>query len=216
MLCCLAPTRGGLIVAHLEHAPSSLHPAPDTPTAQRRRSRGSRPRIRSRSLRSHPAHPRWRHRPAIGAAILVQPSVHLRKPLAKTAGRHRDLDANGEAPFGPGDHLARVTRHRLSLSFDSDPVSLIEHIENIRKRSWDNRGLWIWTSPRPGLCAWPYVRIAGTWRRCRSASWCGVSVNNIRSNWRSSACVARTAASARSRPSSYRCASQVAAIGDEV
>ena len=46
-----------------------------------------------------------------GAAILVEPGSHLRMSLAQTLWPNADPDADGKAPLGRGDHVARVARH---------------------------------------------------------------------------------------------------------
>jgi hypothetical protein len=46
-----------------------------------------------------------------GAAILVEPGSHLRMSLAQTLWPSADSDADGKAPLGRGDHVARIARH---------------------------------------------------------------------------------------------------------
>jgi hypothetical protein len=48
--------------------------------------------------------------------ILVQPSVHLWKPLAEAAGRNGELDGHGRAPFGRCD-ISYGLRGSLSSAF---------------------------------------------------------------------------------------------------
>jgi len=54
---------------------------------------------------------RGRHRPPVGATILVEPGGDLRMPLAETVWRNPDPDADGEPPLGHSDHFARIARH---------------------------------------------------------------------------------------------------------
>src|ERR1700732_2295658 len=56
----------------------------------------------------HPSCPRWRHRPAVGTAVLVKPGCHSSVLLAETAWRNGDADANRKSPFGRRDQLARI------------------------------------------------------------------------------------------------------------
>jgi len=63
----------------------------------------------------NPARPRWRHGPAVGTAVLVQPIGYLGIALAKAAGWNTDPDADGEASLGNRDQVAPVTRHFMSL-----------------------------------------------------------------------------------------------------
>src|SRR5262245_58562907 len=110
--------RRRLILAYMEQASGSLDLTPDAPSGNKGTGKGHVSEIGRDRFAQHSAQPRGRHHPAIGAAILVQPGVHLRKPLAETAGWNLDLNANCEAPLRRRDHLARITRHRSSLSFD--------------------------------------------------------------------------------------------------
>src|SRR4029077_7102682 len=59
----------------------------------------------------YPARPRRRHHPTISAAVLFQPIGDLRVPLAETAWRDADPDADRKEALGCGDHLSRVARH---------------------------------------------------------------------------------------------------------
>src|SRR5262249_50601633 len=60
----------------------------------------------------HTAHARRRHHPSIGAAVPVEPGSHLRVPLAETAGRNADPDADGKAALGHGDHFMGISAAR--------------------------------------------------------------------------------------------------------
>src|SRR5260370_18425420 len=62
----------------------------------------------------HPAHPGLCHGPAIGAAVLFQPSGHFGMALAEPAGRNTDPDADREVPFGRDNHVAWVASHARS------------------------------------------------------------------------------------------------------
>jgi hypothetical protein len=59
----------------------------------------------------HAAHARWGDRPPVGAAILVEPCRDVGMPLAETARRNPEPDADRKALLGHGDHLSRVARH---------------------------------------------------------------------------------------------------------
>src|SRR6516162_997728 len=50
---------------------------------------------------------------------LVEPSGDLGMPLAETAWRNSNPDANREVPFGQGDHLSWVAGHYISLLFET-------------------------------------------------------------------------------------------------
>jgi hypothetical protein len=69
-------------------------------TAQRRRcERCIREIDRERAL-EYAAGSRWSDRPIVGAAILVQPRLHLGKPLPKTGRGKTDTDAHREPALG--------------------------------------------------------------------------------------------------------------------
>ena len=70
------------------------------------------------SVIQHATGSRGGHRPAVRAAVLIEPSGDVRAPLAETARRNRDPDADGEAPFGDLDHLAWVARHCVPLGLE--------------------------------------------------------------------------------------------------
>jgi hypothetical protein len=57
------------------------------------------------------AHARRGHRPAVCAAIFIEPGRDVRVPLTEPAGWNADPDPDGKAVLGYGDHLARVTWH---------------------------------------------------------------------------------------------------------
>jgi hypothetical protein len=59
----------------------------------------------------HPAHAGRRHRPPIGAAILIKPAGHLRMASAETIRRHGHPDPHRKAPLGRGDYFARIAGH---------------------------------------------------------------------------------------------------------
>lgn len=52
----------------------------------------------------HAAQPRRGHRPAVGAAIVVEPGLDAVEPGAEPVRRHRDPDAHRKTTFGLADH----------------------------------------------------------------------------------------------------------------
>ena len=66
--------RPGFIVSHFERAAIRLRSGPGAPTDDERAREYGIGKIDRDGVVKHPAHARWRHRPAIRAAIFVQPS----------------------------------------------------------------------------------------------------------------------------------------------
>jgi hypothetical protein len=92
--------RRRLILAHLEHTTGGLRSGPNAPPRDEGAGeRGIREVDRYRVIQ-YPARPRRRHHPTISAAVLVQPIGDLRVPLAETAWRDADPDADREEALG--------------------------------------------------------------------------------------------------------------------
>jgi hypothetical protein len=100
-----------LIGTHPEHALCRL----DLVTCAPPRDEGTRERSVEETDRhrvvEHPARSGRGHRPAICAAILVEPGSHVGMPLAETFCWNAYPDSDREASLGHRDHVAWVTRH---------------------------------------------------------------------------------------------------------
>src|SRR3984893_9399867 len=105
--------RRRLILAHPERPFGGLDLVACSPARDKRSSERWIGEVDRDRVVQHPAGPRRRHRPAVRAAILVEPYRHSSVLSAETFRRDGDVDADWEAPFGPRDQLARITRHRL-------------------------------------------------------------------------------------------------------
>jgi len=100
-----------LILPHFEAAPSGLDLVTGTPSSDEGTREGRIAEIDRQSVIQHAACPRWRHRPALGTTVLVEPCRHIRIALAEAIGGHAEPDADGEAPLGRRDYLAWVAGH---------------------------------------------------------------------------------------------------------
>src|SRR6266481_9357950 len=107
--------RQWFIISDLKHTAGRLDSVTDAPPGEEGvRQRGIEEVDRHRVV-ENPAHPRRRHRPAVSAAVLVQPSGYLGIALTKTPWWNADPDANGEPALGNRDHVARVPWHSAFL-----------------------------------------------------------------------------------------------------
>src|SRR6516162_1559361 len=107
--------------------------APDTPSGHKGARECGIGEVDRDGVVEHPAHARWRHRPAIGAAVLIQPGSDLRMSLPKTFGRHGDPDAHGKSSFCGDDHFVRVAWYdeflvRSRRLGDTGPPALSSHL----------------------------------------------------------------------------------------
>jgi hypothetical protein len=107
------------IVAHLKHASRCLNLSPDAPSRHERARKRRIGEVDREGVIQHSACPGWRHDPPVRTAVLVEPSGDLGMPLAETAWRNSDPDANREVPFGQGDHLSWVAGHYVPLLFET-------------------------------------------------------------------------------------------------
>src|SRR6266446_541616 len=109
--------RHWLAVTNAEHAVLRLDRVPGAPAGDERpRERGVE-EIDRHGVIQHAAHARWGDRPPVVTAILVEPCRDVGMPLAETARRNPEPDADRKAPLGHGDHLSRVARHLCSSLF---------------------------------------------------------------------------------------------------
>src|SRR5262249_20049872 len=100
-----------LISSHPENALRGLDLVTSAPPRNKGAREGRVERVDRHGVVQHPAHPGRCHRPAVGAAIFVEPGSHLSISLAEPIGRNTDPDADGESPFSHRDYFARVTWH---------------------------------------------------------------------------------------------------------
>src|SRR5215471_11737395 len=105
--------RRRLILPDLEHPARGLGSMTDAPPSDERTREGRIREIERNGIIEHAAHSRRGHRPSISAAILVEPCGYTLVPLAETARRNRDPDANRETQFSHRDDLARITGHSM-------------------------------------------------------------------------------------------------------
>src|SRR6516164_7190730 len=107
--CCDARRRP--IVAKPKHAPLRLGLGPGAPPGDKRARERSLAEIDRYGVVQHAARPRWRHRPAVAAAVPVEPGGHFRVTLTETARWNGEPDADRKSLLGHRDHLARVAWH---------------------------------------------------------------------------------------------------------
>src|SRR6516164_1671216 len=146
--------RRRLILSDLEHPTSRLDlGASAPPSDESARERGISEVDRDRVIQ-HPPHPRGRHRPAIGAAVLVEPHGDLGMPPPETVRRYGDPDTHRKSPFGRGDHFARVAWHQVflvpcSFSIGRMPPDLrtVQPLGGSRSLGYVSGYVW----PRPSL-----------------------------------------------------------------
>jgi hypothetical protein len=100
-----------LILAYLEHAAIRLRPGPGAPPGDKRARKCGVEEINRDGVVQHAPRPGRRDRPAVGAAILIEPGCHFRIALAETAGRNADPDADRIAPLGRRDRFSRIAPH---------------------------------------------------------------------------------------------------------
>jgi hypothetical protein len=93
---------------HRQRSDLAAHAPPGNEGARERRIR----EIERDHIVQHQAHPGRCHGPAIGTAILVEPSGHLRVALAKPVGRNANRDADGKSPLGPARPAALAVTPR--------------------------------------------------------------------------------------------------------
>src|SRR5713101_8316799 len=91
------------IVPDLEGAVDGRHPAAPAPArdkgaGERRVAKMDRDRVVE-----HAAQPGWGDRPALGAAIVVEPRLHVVKPAAKPLRRNPDADPHRKPSLGLAD-----------------------------------------------------------------------------------------------------------------
>jgi hypothetical protein len=125
--------RPGFIVSHFERAAIRLRSGPGAPTDDERARECGIGKVDRDGVVKHPAHARWRHRPAIRAAILVQPGGDLSMAAPETLRRYCDPDAHRKSALGGGDHFARVAWHdeflvRSRRLCDTGPPVLSSHL----------------------------------------------------------------------------------------
>jgi hypothetical protein len=80
--------RSRLIVAHLKHTAGRLYFVAGAPAGHEGAREGRVEEVDRESVPQRAAHPRRRQRPAICAAIRVEPRPHLIEPAAKSFGWH--------------------------------------------------------------------------------------------------------------------------------
>jgi hypothetical protein len=100
---------------HPEHTLRRLYLVPSTPPGDEGARERSVENVDRHRVVKHPAHARWRHRPAIRAAVLIELGGYVSMSLAETFRWNTDPDADREAPLGHRDHVARVTWHFVFL-----------------------------------------------------------------------------------------------------
>ena len=116
MLCSLAPTRGAGSSSRTWNTPPIVSIlSPTHHRATKALASVVSAKVDRDGVIQNPAHPRRCHRPAIGAAVLIQPGRDLRMPLPKTFRWYGDPDAHGKSSFGCDDHFARVAWHQMFL-----------------------------------------------------------------------------------------------------
>src|SRR5438552_5904275 len=112
--------RRRLIFAHPERSFGGLDLVANAPAGDKRAGERGITEVDRDRIVQHPARPRRRHRPAVRAAVLVEPGGHSSVLSAETFRRDGDADADWEAPFGPCDQRARIARHRSSFVLTYD------------------------------------------------------------------------------------------------
>src|SRR5689334_16944248 len=108
--------RRRLVVANAEHPTIRLNSGPRAPPGDKRARERGVGEIDRHGIVQHTAHTGRRHRPAVGAAILIEPGGHLFMASTKTARRHADPDPHRKAPLRRGDDFAWVAWHLEVLS----------------------------------------------------------------------------------------------------
>src|SRR6266568_9041599 len=81
-------------------------PARDKGAGERRVAKMDRDRVIE-----HTAQPGGGHRPALGAAIIVEPRLQRVEPAAEPLRRHPDADPHRKPPLGLADHQSGAGRH---------------------------------------------------------------------------------------------------------
>src|ERR1700736_2405772 len=97
-----------LILAHPERPFGRLDLVADAPARDKRTGECCIGEVDRDRVVEHAAHPRWRHRPSVRAAVLVEPGGHSSVLSAETFRRNGDADADREVAFGHRDQLARI------------------------------------------------------------------------------------------------------------
>jgi hypothetical protein len=93
-----------LISSHSERPFADFDARPGAPSRQESRSQRGVEEIDRDRIVDNAGQPGRGHRPAIGTTVLVKPSVHLGKALAKIADRNAELDATREPALGINNH----------------------------------------------------------------------------------------------------------------
>jgi len=88
-----------LVLSHLKHAPGSLDQTSGTLSGDKSARERGIGEVDRDGVIQNPAHPRERHRPAIGAAVLVEPRGDLSMPPPETVRRYADPDAHRKKSF---------------------------------------------------------------------------------------------------------------------
>ena len=98
--CIVASVRGdGSSSSDPEDALRSLDPIAGAPSGHEGAREGGVEEIDRQGVVEHSPHPRWRHGPSVGTAILVEPACHLREappePFRRDANANTDRIARG-------------------------------------------------------------------------------------------------------------------------
>src|SRR6266436_9162111 len=94
-------SRCRLILAHPERPFGGLDLVADAPARDKRTGERCVGEVDRNRVVEHTASSRWRHRPPVRAAVLVEPGGYSSVLSAETSRRDGDADADWEAPFGP-------------------------------------------------------------------------------------------------------------------
>jgi len=100
-----------LILAYLEDAPSSLDLVPSAPAGDECPSQSRVTEIDRQSVIQHAACPRWRHRPLIRPAILVEPAFDSVEPGAEPVRQQTGIECRTFDGPGAGIQDSVINRN---------------------------------------------------------------------------------------------------------